>query len=100
MTPTYNHFLEVKKIIQGLPLDSEGEFGYFSFNGPNTRMDQFGEDEVMGSPEINRIIASTIIRDVFNKAGQAKGMPRFNVAVTPFGGYDASQAALIFKLPE
>lgn len=99
MTPTYNHFLEIKKTIRNITLDPSGDNAYVALSGPNTTKEDFGKDGVEGSIATNRFIFNTIIRDVFNKAGE-KGMPAFNVSVTPFAGYDASKASITFKLPE
>jgi hypothetical protein len=99
MTPTYNHFLEIKKTIRNITLDSSGDNAYVALSGPNTTKEDFGKDGVEGSIATNSLIFNTIIRDVFNKAGE-KGMPAFNVSVTPFAGMDASKASITFKLPE
>jgi len=99
MTPTYNHFLEIKKIVGNITLDPSGDNAYVALSGPNTTKEDFGKADVPGSIATNSSIFNTIIRDVFNKAGE-KGMPAFNVSVTPFAGMDASKASITFKLPE
>ena len=96
ISPTWNHFLEIKKALKDLNLDdTSANNGYVAFTGVNTRPDQAGDIAV------NKEIFNAIYNDFIprtNKKGA--GLGRFQVQMAPLGGEDVGNGAIVFRLPE
>jgi hypothetical protein len=96
ISPTWNHFLEIKKALKDLNLDdTSANNGYIAFTGVNTRPDQAGDIAV------NKEIFNAIYNDFIprtNKKGS--GLGRFQVQMAPLGGEDVGNGAIVFRLPE
>jgi hypothetical protein len=95
-SPTYDHFLEVKKALEGVYLDDvSGKNGYVSFSGINKRLDEVGD--VTANKEIFNAIYNDMIPRVSKKG---EGLGRFRVGLSPLAGEDVGNGAIVFKLPE
>jgi hypothetical protein len=100
-TPTYDMFKELKQILDSRVDFNDGR-SYVSFSGVNMPMDKISdEDRGDGStPEANLKIFRTIYNDISNRFFRKDDkLKDFGVTVTPFGGEDATKAAVKFKLP-
>jgi len=95
-SPTWNHFLEIKKALKDVYLDDvSGKNGYVTFDGVNTSLDEAGDLEA------NKEIFNAIYSDFIPRASKkGEGLGRFQVGMSPLGGEDVGNGAIVFRLPE
>jgi hypothetical protein len=96
MSPTWNHFLEVKKALKDIKLDdTSANNGYIAFTGVNTRPDQAGDIAV------NKEIFNAIYNDFIPRTNKKDaGLGRFQIHMSPLGGENVGNGAIVFRLPE
>lgn len=97
LSPTYNHWLELQKVIRNLDLQADDGKSYVTFNGVNSKFDDLDD------PTANREAFAAIWADFSAKTGLKKdkgGIGRFIAGVSPFGGEDVGKAAVQLRLPE
>lgn len=95
-SPTWNHFLEIKKALKDVRLDDvSGKNGYVTFTGVNTPADDAGDFAT------NKEIFNAIYSDFIPRASKkGEGLGRFQVAMSPLAGEDVGNGAIVFRLPE
>lgn len=95
LSPTYNHYLQLQKVIRNLDTQKDDGSTYISFDGVNQKFDNIDD------PVANNEAWAAIWADFNPRTGKKEaGIDRFMVAVSPLAGEDAGKAAIQFRLPE
>jgi hypothetical protein len=103
LSPTYQHFLEIKKVLRNLDIGADDGNTYVSFAGVNATADEIdkkfqnGDD---GGIVVGNEAWAAIWADLNPRTGKKdSGLGRFIVGVSPLAGEDATKAAIQFRLP-
>jgi len=95
LSPTYQHYLEIQKVIRNLDLQKDDGSNYISFDGVNQKFDNIDD------PVANNEAWAAVWADLNPRTGKKDaGIDRFVVGVSPLAGEDAGKAAIQFRLPE
>jgi hypothetical protein len=95
LSPTYQHYLEIQKVVRNLDLQKDDGSNYISFDGVNQKFDNIDD------PVADNEAWAAIWADLNPRTGKkGAGIDRFVVGVSPLAGEDAGKAAIQFRLPE
>jgi hypothetical protein len=92
MSPTFNHFLEVKNALKGIAFDEDTEETFVTLNGVEDKYDNVDD------PKANLGIFKALYGDMLGKIYKKdSGLGDVMVSVSPFASQKADKAAVNFK---